>query len=91
DALNTEILGFRNSIYTTNEIVRKKKLHLRTLDRKLVVVFCLIIGVPAAVGENRNDEGLIRGRFELNKAEHIEFKYDSETSTSLILIIAAPG
>jgi hypothetical protein len=35
DALNTEILGFRNSIYTTNEIVRKKKLHLRTLDRKL--------------------------------------------------------
>jgi hypothetical protein len=34
-ALNTEILGLRNSIYTKNEIIRKKKLYLRTLDRKL--------------------------------------------------------
>jgi hypothetical protein len=34
-ALNTEILGLRNSIYTNNEIIRKKNLHLRTLDRKL--------------------------------------------------------
>ena len=34
-ALNTEILGLRNSIYTNNEIIRKKNLQLRTLDRKL--------------------------------------------------------
>jgi cell division septum initiation protein DivIVA len=33
--LNTEILGLRNSIYTNNEIIRKKNLRLRTLDRKL--------------------------------------------------------
>jgi hypothetical protein len=33
--LNTEILGLRNSIYTNNEIIRRKNLHLRTLDRKL--------------------------------------------------------
>ena len=33
--LNTEILGLRNSIYTNNEIIRKKNLQLRTLDRKL--------------------------------------------------------
>ena len=32
--LNTEILGLRNSIYTNNEIIRKKHLQLRTLDRK---------------------------------------------------------
>jgi hypothetical protein len=34
-ALNTEILGLRNSMYANNEIIRKKNLHLRTLDRKL--------------------------------------------------------
>ena len=34
-ALNTEILGLRNSIYTNNEIIRKKNLHLQTLNRKL--------------------------------------------------------
>jgi hypothetical protein len=34
--LNTEILGLRNSIYTNNEIIRKKILRLRTLDRKLM-------------------------------------------------------
>ena len=34
-ALNTEILGLRNSIYTNNEIIRKKNLQLRILDRKL--------------------------------------------------------
>ena len=34
-ALNTAILGLRNSIFTNNEIIRKKNLHLRTLDRKL--------------------------------------------------------
>lgn len=34
-ALSEEILGLRNSIYTTNEIIRKKNLQLRTLDRKL--------------------------------------------------------
>jgi chromosome segregation ATPase len=34
-ALNTEILGLRNSMYTNNDIIRKKNLHLRTLDRKL--------------------------------------------------------
>jgi septal ring factor EnvC (AmiA/AmiB activator) len=33
--LNTEILGLRNSMYANNEIIRKKNLHLRTLDRKL--------------------------------------------------------
>jgi hypothetical protein len=33
--LNTEILGLRNSMYAINEIIRKKNLHLRTLDRKL--------------------------------------------------------
>lgn len=32
--LNTEILELRNSIYTNNEIIRKKNLQLRTLDRK---------------------------------------------------------
>ena len=34
-ALSTEILGLKNSIYTNNEIIRKKHLQLRTLDRKL--------------------------------------------------------
>jgi hypothetical protein len=34
-ALNTDILGVRNSMYVNNEIIRKKNLHLRTLDRKL--------------------------------------------------------
>jgi hypothetical protein len=34
-ALNTEIIGLRNSMYANNEIIRKKNLHLRTLDRKL--------------------------------------------------------
>ena len=34
-ALNTEIIGLRNSIFTNNEIIRKKNLHLRILDRKL--------------------------------------------------------
>jgi hypothetical protein len=34
-ALNTEILGLRNSMYINNEIVRKKNLQLRILDRKL--------------------------------------------------------
>jgi transposase len=34
-ALNTEILGLRNSMYINNEIIRKKNLQLRTLDRKL--------------------------------------------------------
>jgi hypothetical protein len=33
--LNTDILGLRNSIYTNNEIIRRKNLQLRTLDRKL--------------------------------------------------------
>jgi transposase len=33
--LNTENLGLRNSIYTNNFIIRKKNLHLHTLDRKL--------------------------------------------------------
>ena len=33
--LNTEILGLRNSIYTNNEIIGNKNVHLRTLDRKL--------------------------------------------------------
>jgi hypothetical protein len=33
--LSTEILGLRNLIYTNNEIIRKKNLHLRMLDRKL--------------------------------------------------------
>ena len=33
--MNTEILGLRNSIYMNNEIVRKKNLQLRILDRKL--------------------------------------------------------
>jgi hypothetical protein len=37
-ALNTEILGLRNLIYTNNEIIRKKNLHLRTLDRKLEAI-----------------------------------------------------
>jgi hypothetical protein len=34
-ALNTEILGLRNSIYTNNEIIGKQNVQLRTLDRKL--------------------------------------------------------
>jgi hypothetical protein len=34
-ALNAEIMGLRNSVYTNNEIIRKKNLQLRTLDRKL--------------------------------------------------------
>jgi hypothetical protein len=34
-ALNTEILRLRNSMYVNNEIIRKKNLRLRTLDRKL--------------------------------------------------------
>jgi hypothetical protein len=34
-ALNTQILGLRNSMYVNNEIIRKKNLRLRTLDRKL--------------------------------------------------------
>jgi hypothetical protein len=34
-ALNTEIIGLRNSMYANNEIIRKKNLHLQTLDRKL--------------------------------------------------------
>jgi uncharacterized coiled-coil DUF342 family protein len=34
-ALNTEILELRNSIYTNNEIIRKKHLQLQILDRKL--------------------------------------------------------
>ena len=34
-ALNTEILGLRNSMYANDEIIRKKNLQLRTLDRKL--------------------------------------------------------
>jgi transposase len=34
-ALSTEILGLKNSIYTNNEIIRKQKVQLRTLDRKL--------------------------------------------------------
>jgi hypothetical protein len=33
--LSTEILGLRNSIYTNNEIIRKQKVQLRTVDRKL--------------------------------------------------------
>jgi hypothetical protein len=33
--LNTEIIGLKNSFYTNNEIIRKKNLHLQTLDRKL--------------------------------------------------------
>jgi hypothetical protein len=35
NSLSTEILGLRNSIYTNNEIIRKQKVQLRTLDRKL--------------------------------------------------------
>jgi transposase len=34
-ALNTEIMGLRNSIYTNNEIIRKKSQQLRIQDRKL--------------------------------------------------------
>jgi transposase len=34
-ALNTQLLELRNSIYTNDEILRKKNLQLRTLDRKL--------------------------------------------------------
>ena len=34
-SLSTEILGLRNSIYTSNEIIRKKNVQLRSLDRKL--------------------------------------------------------
>ena len=33
--LNTEIIELRNSIYASNEIIRKKNLQLRILDRKL--------------------------------------------------------
>ena len=35
NSLSTEIPGLRNSIYTNNEIIRKKNLQLQTLDRKL--------------------------------------------------------
>ena len=34
NSLSTEILGSRNSIYANNEIIRKQKIQLRTLDRK---------------------------------------------------------
>ena len=34
-ALGTEILGLRNSIYTNNEIINKRNVQLRSLDRKL--------------------------------------------------------
>jgi hypothetical protein len=33
-ALNTEILGLRNSIYANNEIIRKQGMRLQILDRK---------------------------------------------------------
>jgi hypothetical protein len=33
-ALNTEIIGLRNPIYTNNEIIRKQEMRLQTLDRK---------------------------------------------------------
>jgi hypothetical protein len=33
-ALNTEILGLRNSIYTNNETIRKQNMRLQILDRK---------------------------------------------------------
>ena len=35
NSLSTEILGLRNSIYTNNEIIRKRNVQLRSLDRKL--------------------------------------------------------
>jgi len=34
-ALNTDILGLKNSIYSNNEIIRKQNAQLRSLDRKL--------------------------------------------------------
>jgi len=34
-ALNTDILGLKNSIYTNNEIIRKQNAQIRSLDRKL--------------------------------------------------------
>jgi hypothetical protein len=33
-ALNTEILGLRNSMYANNEIIRKQDMQLKTLDGK---------------------------------------------------------
>jgi hypothetical protein len=44
-ALNTEILGLRNSIYTNNEIIRKQDMRLQTLDRKRRVLDDLLHNV----------------------------------------------
>jgi hypothetical protein len=41
-ALNTEIMGSRNSIYTNNEIIRKQDMRLRTLDRKRRVLEAML-------------------------------------------------